>query len=437
MTAAPPIDYPQTWYRDTRADDHSWPGVKAPLECDVCIIGAGLAGLSCAIELAAQGKNTIVLEASRVAWGASGRNAGFVIAGYAHDIANIERRIGPDAARELYRLSREGVELVRQRVAELAPQALLGSGSLCAGHTDDEPGVRRSSEYLARQYDHHVKVLSEIELAELLRSPAYFQATLDAEAFHIHPLNFARALARHASALGVRIFEQSPARHMNRASTGIEVVSNGHTIRAEQVVMATSAYDRNLYNPLARAIVPVATYIAGTEPLGERIRTAIRTDAAIYDYRSTANYYRVVEGDRILWGGRITTRTREPTRLARLLHGDMTGVYPQLADVRMEYAWSGLVAYCRHFMPIIGRIEPGIWATTGFGGHGLNTTAIAGRLIARAIACEDDEWQRFSAYGPVWAGGPFGRVATQVTYWFMQARDRLQEIRHRRTNMNA
>ena len=178
----------------------------------------------------------------------------------------------------------------------------------------------------------------------------------------------------------------SPASQVERTPTGTQIISNGSIIKSKDTVIATSAYDRRVYPPVGRAVLPVATYIAGTERLGDRVRDAICTEAAIYDHRRAGDYYRVVEGDRILWGGRITTATSEPTRLANLMHRDMCDVYPQLADVRMDYAWSGLVGYCRHFMPIIAEIEPNIWTATAFGGHGLNTTAMAGSVIARAIA---------------------------------------------------
>lgn len=87
------------------------------------------------------------------------------------------------------------------------------------------------------------------------------------------------------------------------------------------------------------------------------------------------------------------------------------------------------MSYCLHKMPIIGELEPGVWAATGFGGHGLNTTAMAGCLIASAITEGNERWRRFSPYGPTWAGGPLGRLGAQLGCWWMQARDYRDERR--------
>ncbi len=176
-------------------------------------------------------------------------------------------------------------------------------------------------------------------------------------------------------------------------------------------------------------MLPVATYIAVTEPMGDRVHAAIDTGAAIADNRRAGNYYRLVDGGRILWGGRITTRVAEPARLAQMMKSDMLSVYPQLGNPEMQFAWAGLMGYALHKMPIIGELAPGQWAAAAFGGHGLNTTAMAGRLIARAITDGDREWQRFQGLGAPWIGGPFGRAGVQLSYWAMQLGDRYDELR--------
>jgi gamma-glutamylputrescine oxidase len=132
-----------------------------------------------------------------------------------------------------------------------------------------------------------------------------------------------------------------------------------------------------------------------------------------------------------LWGGAITTRVGAPRRLAARMKRDMLSVFPQLGDPRIDYAWAGQMGYARHMMPLIGRLEPGLWMASAFGGHGLNTTAMAGCLVARGITGEDDGYRRFAAFGPDWGGGPLGRVAVQLSYWRMQLADRWTEWRSR------
>jgi gamma-glutamylputrescine oxidase len=131
----------------------------------------------------------------------------------------------------------------------------------------------------------------------------------------------------------------------------------------------------------------------------------------------------------LLWGGRITTQVSEPSRLAEQMKGDMLATYPQLGNPRIDYSWAGLMGYALHKMPLIGKDKEGQWFATAFGGHGMNTTAMAGQLLARAIADGDDEYRRFAPFTPLWAGGQLGRIGVQSTYWWMQLRDKIDEAR--------
>ena len=423
-------DYPPGWYVETMADDRKWPSLNSDLDCEVCVIGAGLAGLTTALELARAGKQVVVVEANRVAWGASGRNGGFVLPGFALGIGKIKKMLGTDHARHLYRLSVDGVDYVRQELTRIAPEALIAEGDIHISRIDDADGMERYRDAAARDFNHELTYLSTGQVRRQLLSERYHQGLSDPTSFHIHPLNYTRALASAAVDAGARIFENSPATGLEPQVPVSTVHCRDNRISAGHVVLAVSSYDRMLYPKLGRTVLPIATYIAATEPLGDHANFAIKTRAAISDSRRAGDYYRLVSDNRILWGGRITTRTSHPPRLAQRLYRDMLVVYPQLSGVQIQHAWSGLMGYCRHFMPIIGELEPGIWSAVAFGGHGLNTTAMAGQLISRAIAAGDDEWRLFTPFGPGWAGGPLGRVATQATYWFMQARDLLDETKN-------
>jgi hypothetical protein len=136
------------------------------------------------------------------------------------------------------------------------------------------------------------------------------------------------------------------------------------------------------------------------------------------------NHYRVVDGDRLLWSGGSTTWESDPRRFARKLKSDIAGVYPQFGDVEVEHVWSGVLGNTLHRMPQIGELSPGVWLASGFGGHGLNTTAMAGNIIAQAMAEGDESWRLFAPFELVWAGGKLGRAAMQVYYWWFTARER-------------
>ncbi len=204
-------------------------------------------------------------------------------------------------------------------------------------------------------------------------------------------------------------------------------------IRARDVVFATGGYTGSVTPKLRRAMLPIATYVLVTEAAPERIGAVIRTPAAILDDRRAGDYYRLVDGGRrLLWGGRITTRTSEPARLAEMLRATMASTYPSLAGIGIDVAWSGLMSYARHLMPMIGQSQPNVWHCFGFGGHGLNTTAIGGRVVAEGILGASDRHRLYAPFGLRWAGGPVGRAVAQMTYWRYQAMDTIREFRSAR-----
>ncbi|HVE09313.1 MAG TPA: FAD-binding oxidoreductase, partial [Paraburkholderia sp.] len=197
------------------------------------------------------------------------------------------------------------------------------------------------------------------------------------------------------------------------------------TLEAEHVVMAGGGYARNVYRQVERAVLPIATYVMTTEPLGARLKQAIACASAVYDTRFAFDYYRPLPDTRILWGGRISIVERTPQAIARLLRRDLLKVYPQLHDVRIDHAWGGLMSYARHKMPQIGRSGDGVWYAVGFGGHGMAPTTVSGELLAAAIAGERPVPDAFAQFGLVPTFGTLGLAAAQFTYTTMQARDAL------------
>ena len=425
--------YIDTYYSRTVATSESYPAAIGRIQADVCIIGGGLAGLTAALKLARGGRKVVVLEAQRVAWGASGRNGGFVSAGYATGLSCIERRVGKDQAKELYRLSMEGVEIVRRTIGELGiDDAKLVPGIAKALRYDSRGALQAGCETQRREFGLNLRYLPRDEVRALFVSPKYHEAILDEGAFHFHPLNYARTLAREAARLGAAIHEGSPVISADLDGTQKIVRTKDAEIAAEHVVFTTGGYTGAVLPALNRAFLPIATYVLLTEHAPERVQGAIRTRAAILDDRRAGDYYRLVDdGSRILWGGRITTRTTDPRDIATLLRREMVTTYPQLADLKVEIAWSGLMAYARHLMPQIGQLKQGVWYCTAFGGHGMNTTAIGGMVIAEGISGESDRYRLFAPFDLAWNGGILGRAAAQLTYWAYQATDAAKEFRSR------
>ncbi len=428
-----PSAYIDTYYSRTAATSDTYPPAAGRIQADVCIVGGGLAGLTAAEKLARSGRSAVLLEANRVAWGASGRNGGFVSAGYATGLSSIERRVGGDQARELFRLSIEGVEIVRRHISSLGiHEAHPVPGIAKALRYNSRGALQAASERQQREFGLNLRYLPREEVRGLFASPKYHEAVLDEGAFHFHPLNYGRALARAAMWQGAAIHEGSAVLSADLEGPRKILRTKDAEIAADHVVFATGGYTGAVIPALREAFLPIATYVLLTEHAPDLVRSAIRTQAAILDDRRAGDYYRTVDGgSRILWGGRITTRTTDPRNIATLLRREMVTTYPQLADLKVDVAWSGLMSYARHLMPQIGQWKPGVWYCTAFGGHGMNTTAIGGTVIAEGIAGESDRYRLFAPFGLDWNGGVLGRAAVQLTYWGYQAADAARELRFR------
>lgn len=431
--------YPQSYYTATKSEAPERISLSRAVEADVCIIGGGLAGLTTALELKRRGQETVLLEANRIGWGASGRNGGFVSAGYSEGLSGLIAKSGLEDARALYQLSREGVAYVRRKTAAW-PDADIGpvEGRLSVLRSDGGPRLMAMRDRLERDFEHAMVYWPTERVRDALQTERYFQGLQDPDGFHIHPLNYALALAREAEQAGVTIYESTRALALERKGGQHLVRCAGGQVCARELVFCTSGYGGRLFPPLNRALLPIATYMVASRPLDDDERKAISLPYAISDERRAGDYYRLYRG-RLLWGGRITTRREEPKALGHLLKRDFTSVYPALGRLQLAYAWSGLMGYALHKMPLIGPCgadargdgppQDGLWMATGFGGHGLNTTAMAGELIARAIAEKDDRWKLFRPYPRQPVGGALGQAAVQLTYWAMQLRDWLDERR--------
>lgn len=428
-------DHPASWYADTRRATPEWPALQGAQQADVAIVGGGFAGLHLARLLATAGRQVVLLERHRIGWGASGRNGGFVSPGYAQDSSLLLRQLGRDAARALYAHSQAGVRLVEATIAELQrPELLMGRGQLTCCRTPQGPGFADEVRALADALGARFEPWALAQVQAVLSTPRYHQAVHDPGAFQVHPLNFALALAADVAHRGGRIHEGSEVRRIERQGHRWVAHAEAGRVEAPELVLAGNADLGPLHGRLARAVLPVATYVAVTEPLGEALRACMRWPGAVTDTRRACDYFRIVDGSRLLWGGRITTDTREPRGLRTLMRRHITAVFPRLEHeppLKIAYAWPGIMGYAVHKMPLVGRLEPGLWMSSAYGGHGLGQTAAGALLLARALTEGDDEWRRFDAFAVRWAAGPLGRALTQGAYWWMQARDHWDEWRRR------
>jgi gamma-glutamylputrescine oxidase len=406
--------------------------VHAPLQASaharVAVIGGGFAGLNTALGLAERGVGDVVLlESEQIGFGASGRNGGFVFAGYSLGEQSLFDQLGEQRAAALFKLTTTAVDRIRQRVTDYAIDCdIVDEGVIWANWFRDPAILRQRQQLLAEHYGAHWQWLTEEELRGCIRSECYHDGLFERDALHLHPLNYAIGLAEAAAGQGVRLYEHSAVRSLAREGLQWRIRTSQGELLADQVVLACGGYLAGLHKTIDQAVLPIATYVMVTEPLGARLDDCLSTRAAIYDSRFAFDYYRVLPDTRLLWGGRISVCNRSPQAVQRLLTTDMLRVFPQLRGAKVDYAWSGLMSYARHQMPQIGGGDDGLWWAQAFGGHGLAPTCAAGELLAAAIAEGDVGWKQFAGYGLDSTHRPVGYLAAQVSYWWQQGQDWLK-----------
>ena len=429
--ATPRGDDASVWYTATAAVR---PPLAIDLDVDVCVVGGGLAGLTISREVARRGWSVALIEAKRLAWNASGRNCGFVLPGFAVAAERIVERVGLDHARALWKLSEAGADYVRATIRETGmPGVAPVDGWLDVSKIDNSDEVVAEIALLGQEFGADIEGWSTERVRRVLKTDRYFHAIHFPKAFHINPLRYALGLADAAEAAGARIFEETPAVAIDPAGLRKRIMTPSARVRAAHIVLAGNAHLGSLLPYLSAMVLPVTSYVAVTEPLGGRLAEAISYMGAVSDSRLAGYHFRVVAGDRLMWAGGASATPRDPARMTRSFSRAIADTFPQLGKVDIAHAWSGVVGFAVHGMPQVGEVAPGLWIASAFGSHGLNTTAMAGELIARAIVEGDDLWRLFLPYELVWAGGRIGRTVARIDRWVRQKRENFAAaMAHRR-----
>ena len=404
------------WYEATRVETRERSCLNFDLDVDVCVIGAGLAGLTVAREVAERGWSVAVIEAAQVARAASGRNTGFVLPGFGASIEDIVERVGLDHAKQLWTLSERGLDYVRRTIADASlPGVDPVPGWLHVSKTDNGDALRGKVERL-RWIGADVEFWPTARVRDWLPNPRYFNAVHHRRAFHIHPLNYALGLAALAEKAGARIFEDTPALALDPAGVRKRVVTPHARVRAAHVVLAGNVGLGALMPRLSATLLPVSTFVMVTEPL-PYLTEVVRYRGAVSDTNRADNHYRIVDGNRLQWSGRMRAWEADARWIGPALLADIRRNFPELGPVEIAHLWRGTLGRTVHRMPQIGELETGLWLTSGFGGHGLNTSAMGGELVARGIVEGDQTWRLFAPYELVWTGGYLGRALAQGNYW--------------------
>jgi gamma-glutamylputrescine oxidase len=381
MTARSPLG--PTWYEASAPPAVPRPQLKGDLTADVAVIGAGYAGLSAALHLAKAGLGTILLEAHTVGSGASGRNGGQIHSGQRQDQEVLEASLGKPAARQLWDLAEEAKALVRDLIAEHAIACDLKDGIVhAAWKARDAAPLRASVDHMAATYGYAQRWIDKAEMPSLVASTRYHGGLIDPGGGQLHALKYARGLAEAAEAAGVPIFENSP---VTALATARAVTPTG-TLSARHIVLACDTWLGALDAKAGARALAINSFIGVTEPLGEaRARALIPCDLPIADTKFVVDYYRLTPDHRLLFGGGENYTPRYPADLKAFVSRPMLRVFPQLADVKLDYAWGGPVGVTLSRLPHFGWRDPSTVFAHGFSGQGVALATLAGKLMAEAV----------------------------------------------------
>ena len=405
-----------SYYAATARGLTPYPSLTTDLVADVCVIGGGFTGVNTAIELAQRGLSVILIEARRIGWGASGRNGGQLIRGIGHDVSGFARHVGAEGVRYLERAGTESVELVRQRIGQHAIDCDLRWGFCELANTQAQFSAFKVEQQQLQEsgYAHETRLVGPEQIRqEVVNSTVYAGGLVDMGSGHLHPLNLILGEAQLAASLGVRIFEQSPVLELIHGDT-VQVRCAGGTVRAGRLVLACNAHLDELEPKLSGKVLPAGSYIIATEPLTAAAASAlIPKNLALCDQKVGLDYYRLSADRRLLFGGACHYSGRDPADIAAYMRPQMLKVFPQLADVRIDYQWGGKIGISANRFPQVGRLSqhPNVFYAQGYSGHGLNVTHWCAKLLGEAIhAGHSQGFDVFSAVPHMtFPGGPMLR----------------------------
>jgi glycine/D-amino acid oxidase-like deaminating enzyme len=363
------------------------PAVPPPL-ADIAIVGGGYTGLSAARTLARHGASVTVLERHRTGWGASGRNGGFVLPGYQPDAESLVWKYGSERARSLFADSLDAVRCLEDLIAEESIDcgyARRGAVTL-AGRRGHLRHLERTRRVLREQFGHETEVLGPADLREEVDSRCYHGGLLDLAAGSLHPARYCAGLAAAASRAGAAIVEGVEVLGVDRVGGRITLRTSAGRVRAAGVLVATNGDTGAAVPLLRRRVVPIGSYVVATAPLAPAVgRGLLPRGRVLSDSWNLLHYFRLSDDWRMVFGGRASFTPTGIARSTRILAAAMHRVFPSLASVPIEYAWSGRVAFTRDRMPHAGYLEGAHYAL-GYAGHGVALATWLGARMGDALA---------------------------------------------------
>jgi glycine/D-amino acid oxidase-like deaminating enzyme len=365
------------------------PPLEASARADVCVIGAGYAGLSTALALAGRGVQTIVLEAREPGWGGSGRNGGQVIPGLKYDPDELEAMFGPERGPRLVDFAGGAADAVFDLIARHSLDVPhVRSGWIQGAHSQATVDLvkRRAGQWERRGAD--VSFLDKTETDRHLGTTQYLASWIDRRGGAVQPLAYTRALVRAAQAAGAVIRGESPASGLERRDgRWIVTTRGGARVTADRVVMCTNAYGGDLWPRLKQTVIAPNSYQIATVPLSDNVRKSILPFGQVSsDARRLLVYFRLDDQGRLIVGGRGPLREPQGNADWAHLEAMLPRLFPQAQGTPIAFRWCGRVAITRDFLPHLHAPAPGLLIDIGCMGRGIALQTAMGQAMAEYVA---------------------------------------------------
>lgn len=415
--------YPPSYYAASTNITRTPRTLAGEATAEFCVVGAGYSGLSTALHLAEKGHDVIVIEGARVGWGASGRNGGQVVNGLNASLATIKARYGDETARFVGGLMQEGASIIYDWIERHKIACDLQRGNIYAAYTPKHMTELAAKKALWAEYgmtDH--ELLDAAEIAKHVGTSAYCGGMIDHSGGHLHPLNLALGEARAFEALGGRIFEMSPVTSIAEAGGKAIITTATGTITARTAIICGNAYLGNVVPQLSARVMPVSTQMIATEPLGRsRAGRLLPTGMCVEDVRYILDYFRLSADHRLIFGGGVVYGGTDPADVIARLRPNMDKIFPDLKDVKIDYAWSGNFALSFSRVPQMGKLSEKLYFAHGYSGHGITGSHLFGRILSEAVTGNTERFDKFAALP--WTPFPGGRAfraqySTLGSWWY-------------------
>ncbi len=417
-----------SYYAHSVGAGSDYPQLNDHIECDVCVVGAGFSGLSSALHLAEKGFKVVVLEGSKVGFGATGRNGGQIVNSYSRDVDVIESRYPPEQAKALCNMIFEGGDIIRSLVDKYQIDCDLKHGGLFTALNNKQlKGLAEHKAGWERYGNDQLTMLSQDDLEQQVGTRAYVGGLLDMRGGHIHPLKLALGEAAAFVSLGGQIFEQSAVTEIQKGTNPVAHTANG-SVKAKYLVLAGNAYLGGLAPNISNKAIPCGTQVITTEPLSaQQLAEILPSDYCVEDCNYLLDYFRLTADKRLLFGGGVVYGARDPDNVEALIRPKMEKVFPQLKGIGIDYAWTGnfLLTYSR--MPQFGSFDDNIYYLQGYSGHGVTCTHLAGKLLAEALTGHAERFDAFASLKhPTFPGGRHFQIPfTAIGAAYYNLRDKL------------